>query len=174
MRAFKHRQSDRAFDPRPLSDTLLGNLLWAACGVNRPESGKRTAPTALNNQEIDVYAARADGLFRYAAASHSLEKVHGDDIRGATGKQPFVKDAPVNLVFVAETGRMGRVGADRRDTYAGMDAAFVSQNVYLFCASAGLETVVRASFDETELRKAMKLGEGSRVVLVQTVGYPRK
>ncbi|MDD5020401.1 MAG: SagB/ThcOx family dehydrogenase, partial [Candidatus Omnitrophica bacterium] len=102
MRALKQRQSRREFSDKELSLQDLSNLLWAAFGINRADSGGRTAPSAHNAQEIDIYVAVKGGLFLYDARNHMLEPVLPEDIRPATGQQPFVKNAPVNLIFVAD------------------------------------------------------------------------
>jgi SagB-type dehydrogenase family enzyme len=174
MKALKLRSTAREFSTEALQPQELSNLLWAACGVNRPESGKRTAPTARNMQEIDVYVALPEGLYLYDAKGNALALVVPKDLREATGKQPFVKDAPVNLVFVADYARMGNGPTEMKDFYAATDTGFISQNVYLYCASAGLSTVVRGMVDREDLEKAMNLGADQHVILAQTVGYPPK
>ena len=138
MQVLKERKSGRDFSPEKLPPQMLSNLLWAAWGVNRPD-GRRTAPSASNRQEIDIYVATAEGLYLYNAKDHQLEPVLKEDIRAATGRQPFVGQAPLNLIYVADQAKMGR--ADDAMAYA--DTGFISQNVYLFCASEGLATVVR-------------------------------
>jgi len=152
---------------------VLSNLLWAAFGINRPDSGKRTAPTAMNMQEIDIYVATADGLYLYNAKENALEPILSEDIRAATGPQPFVKDAPVNLVFVADFAKM-RGSEENKVFYSATDTGFVSQNVYLFCASEGLATVVRGYVEKDKLAKVMKLRDDQKIILAQTVGYPKK
>jgi nitroreductase len=174
LQALKERQSARAFSAEKLAPQMLSDLLWAACGVNRPESGKRTAPTAVNWQEIDVYVALADGLYLYDAGAHVLKPVVAGDLRELTGKQPFVKEAPVNLIFVADQARMGKASPADRDFYAATDTGYVSQNVYLFCASEGLATVVRGMIDRPALAKAMNLRPDQKIILAQTVGWPEK
>lgn len=169
MQALRERQSRRDFAPTPLPPQVLSDLLWAAWGINRPDSGKRTAPSAMNRQEMDVYVVRSDGAYRYDARSHRLLPVTGDDLRAQTGVQPFVSVAPVNLVYVSRaTG--GR--AEDRLIYGGSQAGFISQNVYLYCASEGLATVVRGSVDRAALARALRLPPGRTVILAQTVGYP--
>jgi nitroreductase len=145
-------------------------MLWAACGINRPDSGHRTAPSARDMQEIDIYVARADGLYLFDAKENMLMLVLAEDIRASTGKQSFVKDAPINLIYVADLSKMG---ADM-DFYAATDTGFISENVYLFCASSGLATVVRGFIDKPALAKAMKLRPDQKIILAQTVGYPKK
>jgi nitroreductase len=171
MQALRDRASQREFAPDALSPQVLSNLLWAAWGVSRPESGKRTAPSAMNRQEMDVYVATAGGLYRYEAKEHRLQPVTKEDVRALTGTQTYVGTAPVNLVFVA---RAGGGSAEDQATFGGAHAGFISENVYLYCASEGLATVVRASINREALAKAMQLGPGQKIVLAQTVGYPKK
>lgn len=174
MEALKARCTTREYSSEALPPQELSNLLWAACGINRPDSGKRTAPTAMNKQEIDVYVALPEGLYLYDAKSHALGLILAQDLREATGKQPFVKDAPVNLVFVANYTRMGEGPKEMQDFYAAMDTGYISQNVYLYCASAGLATVARGWVDKEALAKSMLLGADQKIMLAQTVGYPKK
>lgn len=172
MQVLKDRSTTRDFSPERLPAQLLSNLLWAAFGVNRPDSGKRTAPSAMNWQEIDVYVATANGLYVYDANRNQLSPILRDDVRAQTGTQSFVKDAPVNLVYVASLGKT-RGNAVERDMYVAADAGFIAQNVYLFCASERLATVVRGSVDRPTLAKIMRLSPDQRIILVQTVGYPK-
>jgi nitroreductase len=174
MRVLKDRVSSRSFRPDKLPMQTLSDLLWAAFGVNRPASGGRTAPSASNSQEMDIYVAMADGLFRYDAKASLLKPVLPDDIRALTGRQSFVTDAPVNLIYVADLSKMPRASAEDRDSYAAAHSGFISQNVYLFCASEGLATVVRASIDRPALARAMRLRPDQKITLAQTVGYPKR
>lgn len=174
MQVLKDRQTSRQFSPEKLPPQELSNLLWAAFGINRPESGKRTAPSARNWQEIDIYVATADGLYLYDAKPHALKTVLAEDIRAATGGQPFVASAPVNLIFVADFTKMGNSEESDKILYSAADTGFISQNVYLYCASEGLATVVRGSVNRDQLKEAMKLRPEQRIVLAQTVGYPPK
>ena len=173
MQALKERKSSREFTPRELSMEVLSDMLWAAAGINRPESAHRTSPTAMNMQEIDIYLANADGLYLYDPKDNILLPVVSGDIRGLTGGQPFVKDAPVNLIFVADLSKMRRLSVQDADYYAATDTGFISQNVYLYCASFGLATVVRGWIDKPALAKAMKLRLDQKIILAQTVGYPK-
>ncbi len=143
MQALKVRSSSREYSSKSLPLQVLSNMLWAAWGINRPESGKHTAPSASNRQEIDVYVSTADGLYLYEAKEHMLQPVLAEDIRAATGTQKFVGEAPVNLIFVADLSKMGGSSDDRKLLTANADVGFISQNVYLFCASEGLANVVR-------------------------------
>jgi len=173
MQALKLRQTSRSFDSKPLPRQELSNLLWAADGINRSDSGKRTAPSAMNWQEVDVYVALPEALYLYEAKTHTLVPVVGKDLREATGKQDFVKDAPLNLVYVADLARMKNANEADKQLYSGADAGFIAQNVYLYCASQGLAVVVRGSVDRTALAQSMKLRPDQRIILAQTVGYPK-
>jgi len=173
MQALKLRQSARTFDTKALPLQELSNLLWAAFGINRPESGKRTAPSAMNWQEIDVYVALPEALFLYDAKTNSLKPVLSKDLREATGKQPFVKDAPLNLIYVADGTKMKNASEQDQMFYSAADVGFIAQNVYLYCASQGLAAVMRGMVDRPVLAKAMNLRPEQRVMFAQTVGYPK-
>jgi SagB-type dehydrogenase family enzyme len=170
--ALKQRRSTRSFLPDALSLQLLSSLLWAAFGVNRPAEGGRTAPSAHNWQEIDVFAVLPEGAFRYDARAHRLMLVKAEDLRAATGSQDFVTSAPLNLVYVADFARMHGVRPDERDFLAGADAGCIAQNVYLFCASLSLGTVVRGLVDRRKLSAALGLRPTERITLAQCVGHP--
>lgn len=170
MEVLKDRKTERDFSPNPLPIQTLSDLLWAAFGINRPESDHRTAPSAMNCQEIDVYVAMQSGLYLYDPKNNILVRVLDQDIRVETGKQAFVSEAPVNLIFVADLTRAAKFG-DKAMFYAACDTGYISENVYLFCASKGLATVVRGMFDEQNLANAMKLTQGKKIILTQTVGY---
>ena len=172
MQALKLRQTMRNFSEKPLPLQVLSNLLWAANGINRPEIGKRTAPTAMNSQEIDVYVALQGGLYFYDAKANLLKCVVAKDLRVATGGQPFVAKAPVNLIFVADLTKFTRGDEKSKEFYSATDTGYISQNVYLFCASEGLATVVRGGLDRDALGKAMRLKPEQKIQLAQTVGYP--
>jgi len=174
MKALKNRKTSREFAGKDLSSQQISNLLWAACGINRPEEKKRTAPSAMNYQEIDVYIATAKGLFLYNPEQHNLSEILKEDIREKTGKQDFVKTAPLTLVFVADYARMSKADEKTKEAYAMADAAFISENAYLYCASEGLATGVRAWIDKDILAKAMKLKPTQHVILAQCVGFPKE
>jgi nitroreductase len=174
MEALRLRATSRAFAPDPLPPQTLSNLLWAAWGINRPQEGKRTAPSARNWQEIDVIVVTAAGAYVYDAAANVLKPLVAGDLRVLTGVQDFVKDAPVTLVFVADQTRLKDAAADSRQALSWADAAFVSENVYLFCASEGLATGVRAMLDRPALAKALKLPDSQMIVFAQCVGFPKK
>jgi nitroreductase len=170
----KARQSGREFGVEKLSAQVLSDLLWAADGINRPDSGKRTAPSAVNWQDIDVYAAMADGLFLYLPKEQALKKILGEDVRTAMGKQEFVKDVPLNLIYVSDYSKIPRGTDEDKRSYSGIHTGFISQNVYLFCASEGLVTVVRGLVDREEMAKVMKLRPEQHITLAQSVGPPKK
>ena len=170
--ALKLRKSSREFSDRELPLGVLSALLWAAFGINRPDSGKRTAPSARNWQEIDVYAVLAEGTFRYDAGAHTLQRKASGDLRALTGFQDFVGRAPLNLVYVANLARMSDASAEDKAFYLAADAGFVAQNVYLVCAAEGLATVVRGLVNRKALAAEMGLHTDQKIVLAQTVGYP--
>lgn len=172
MQALAARQTTREFSEKPLPLQELSNLLWAAWGINRADSGKRTAPSAMNRQEMDVYAVTAEGVYLYDAKENVLTPVVAGDFRAQTGRQPFVATAPLNLVYVADTSKLTSVSEESM-MYVAADAGFISQNVYLYCASQGLATVVRGSVDKAAAEKAMNLKPTQKVILAQTVGYPK-
>jgi SagB-type dehydrogenase family enzyme len=172
MQALQRRESVREFSPKALPAQNLSNLLWAAAGINRPKLGGRTAPSAMNAQEVDLYVALPEGLYRYDAGLHCLSLLLAKDVRPVTGYQDFVDTAPLDLVFVADHRRMTLVPAKQRSAYANAAAGAMAQNVYLYCASAGLATVIRAWIDRDALAKAMGLAQDEELLLAQTVGMP--
>jgi len=174
MQVLKDRRSSREFSPEKVPDQVLSNLLWAAFGINRPDSGRRTAPSARNWQETEIYVAMADGLYLYDAKAHQLNLLQKEDIRAMTGAQPFVKEAPINLIYVVDYSKTGKASDEERQLYCPADVAFISQNVYLFCASEGLATVVRGLVDRPALARVMQLRPDQRIILCQSVGYPKK
>ena len=173
MQTLKERQTSRSFSTKKLPVQVLSDLLWAAAGINRPDSGKRTAPSARNWQEVQVYAIMEDGAYLYDAKANILKAIAKGDLRKLTGSQDFVASAPLNLVFVADTTRMKGSSAEDQALYMGADTGFISQNVYLFCASEGLATVVRGMVNRKPLAKALNFPENIKIILAQTVGYPQ-
>jgi SagB-type dehydrogenase family enzyme len=173
MEALKARQTIRTYTDQKLSNQTISDMLWAAFGINRPEEGKRTAPSARNWQETDIYVVLEEGAYVYDPVDNVLEPVAGGDHRALTGVQLFVKDAPCNLVYVADYSKMAEIEEPFKDYYSAADCGFISQNVYLYCASAGLGTVVRAVIERDDLAKVLKLREEQRIVLAQSVGHIR-
>lgn len=163
--ALQQRCSQRSYDTaRPLDKQQLSNLLWAAWGYNR--ENKRTAPTALDKQDITLYVFLSEGIYRYDARENTLVEVARGDHRAATGKQPFVATAPVNIVFVSDTRLLDNA------VMSAVGCGAIAQNIYLYCASAGLATVVRGSFDAEALNSLLHLDPAQKVMLAQTIGYP--
>ena len=170
MEALARRHSSREFDGRALPRQTLSDLLWAAWGYNRPD--KRTAPSSRDKQEIELYVAMKDVLYRYDAAGHRLCLVSEKDLRPLTGTQPFVADAPINIIYVCRKQLITGKTPDELIAATYANTGFIAQNVYLFCASESLATVVRAMVDRDKLAAAMSLSDDSMITLVQTVGYP--
>jgi len=171
MQVLKERKSTRNYREEDIPLQEMANLLWAANGINRKETGMRTAPTAMNRQEINIYLSTKEGLFLYDAGQHALVTIHNRDIRAYTGMQPFVANAPANIIIVANLAKMGNdKKADLQIAY--IDAGYVSQNIYLYCASENMATVVRGSVDREKLAPEMGLKESEYIVVAQTVGYP--
>jgi nitroreductase len=174
MQLLWKRKSSREFSPNPLPVEVLSSLLWAGFGINRPD-GKHTAPSARNWQDMDIYVILPDGLYLYDAKANQLKLLLAEDLRGLAGTQPFVKEAPVNLIYVSDYAKMGdKTPNEAKILFSGAHAGFISQNVYLYCASEGLATVVRALIDIPALSKAMKLRPDQKIILAQSVGYPKK
>ena len=172
MQALKQRQSIREIKPDKLPAQVLANLLWAGFGINRPGSGHRTAPSAMNSQEVDLYVALPEGLYVYEAKPHQLKPVLDKDLRARVSGQPFATNAPVVLIYVADLPRLTKSRPERREFYAAVDTGYISQNIYLCCASEGLATVV-FDLDRPPLAAAMKLGPEQQIILAQAIGYPR-
>ncbi len=170
LSALMLRHSTREYSPRPLAAQTLSDLLWAAFGINRP-SGDRTAPYWRHVMVTDIYAAMADGVWLYEPKSHALLPHLDADIRADTGLQDFVGTAPLNLIYAAHGERMTDISPEERRLYASVDAGFVGQNVYLFCASEGLATVFRGAVDQANLARILKLPQEQFVTFAQTVGY---
>ena len=172
MEALAKRSTARAFDTKELSPQQLASLLWSAFGINRPD-GKRTAPSASNRQETDIYVLLKSGAYVYSATSNRLDLVVAEDIRALGGTQAFVKDAPVTLAFVADLAKMGNGSDEGKKNTVNIDVGYISQNVYLFCASESLVTGARGSVDRTALGQKLKLRPDQLIVLVQSVGHPK-
>jgi len=170
--ALRLRRSTREYSSERIPAQLLSDLLWTAFGINRP-NGDRTAPYWRHVMVMDIYLAMADGVWLYDAKSHVLMSYHSADIRAQTGLQDFVATAPLNLIYVAHGENMIDVPAEERRLYASVDAAFIGQNVYLFCASEGLATVFRGAVDAPMLGQVLQLSDQQFVTFAQTVGYGR-
>lgn len=174
MEALNQRCSTREFAEQPIPDQVLSNLLWAAWGINREQSDKHTAPSSNNKQEIDLYVVKANGVFRYIPIGHLLEKISDEDLRSACGDQAFVATAPLNLIYVADLSRTDQKDFSVEPTASYANSGFIAQNVYLFCASEGLGTVVRGWVNKEVLHARLKLKPSQKIILAQTAGYPKK
>jgi len=172
MQALQRRRTTREISTSDIPLGMVSNLLWAASGINRREDHRRTAPTARNQQEIDVYVSTAKGLYLYEPRNHSLRLHVAADVRAQTGLQEFVAQVPVNLIYVADLARMREVQIENREFYAAVDTGFISQNVYLFCAAFGLATVVRGWLDRATLADTLRLRPEQRIMVAQSVGWP--
>ncbi len=173
--ALKSRESSREYSTAKLSEQKLSDLLWAAFGISRTEKGLRTAPSARNWQDIDIYVVLAEGWFLYDHNKHALIRKGGEDIRKYTGSQNFVKEAPVNFVYVSDYKKMSDgIDEEIKSFYAANHAGYISQNIYLYCASEGLATVVRGAIDRDKIHKTLKLKDHQHVIFAQTVGYPKE
>lgn len=171
MQTLNERSSHREFGTKELTMDHLSGLLWSACGINRADLGKRTAPSARNWQDVQVYVFLNSGIYLYNEKNHELELILEGNHQAAAGLQDFVATAPVNLVYVADYAKMEGADESQRDFYKGINTGFISQNVYLYCASQQLNTVVRAMVDRDALHKLMKLRPEQTVVVAQSVGY---
>ena len=178
MKALETRRSIRKWSDKPLSEQELSNLLWAACGITKPRKGKtkckRTAPSACNSQEIRVYILLSEGVFLYDEPHHQMLMIKNHDIREHVGTQKMMKSAPVGLVFVADLSRMNSPFLKSKEAQrfsAWVDTGYISQNVYLYCAAAGLGTVVLSLVKRDKLEELMELQEHEKIVLTQVVGY---
>jgi SagB-type dehydrogenase family enzyme len=173
MQVLNLRQSIRSFTTKQLPMQDVSNLLWAAFGINRTDEGKRTAPSARNWQDIDIYVFLPEGVYIYRAKDNKLDQIFKDDLRGMAGVQDFVKTAPLNLVYVSDQSKMGKSSNEDKMMYSGADAGFIAQNVYLYCASQDLGVVVRAMVDKKALAEKLNLKPGQVIVLAQTIGYKK-
>lgn len=172
METLAKRHSERAFSDRTIDMQTLGNMLWAAVGVNRKDEGKRTNPTAMNRQEISVYVFTATEVSLYNAETHSLDRVaEGDHRKLVASRQDFVMQAPVSIVFVGDYAKMGIPG-EKSKMMVAVDAGIACQNLNLFCASAGLATVPRATMDGEAIRQLLGLSEMQEPIMNNPVGYP--
>jgi nitroreductase len=173
MQALAKRRSIRAFSGRNLDKQMMSDLLWAAFGINRPETGDRTAPSWRHSIETDIYACTAEGVFLYEPKTNELRRVLEADIRAKTSAMVFAGSAPVVLVYVADLSRMAQAPREEQASVALVDSGIIGQNVYLFCASAGLATVILGTVDRAGLPKRMGLPDNQIVTFAQPVGYPK-
>jgi nitroreductase len=172
MQALDERHSSRNFTIKDLTLQQLADMLWAANGINRPD-GRRTAPSARNKQEIDIYLTTANGVFIYDAVNNVLICISREDIRAKTGGQPWVKDAAVNILYICNKDKAASSDTTGILVNAAFTAGACAQNIYLYCASEGLGSVVRGSFRSEELNSLLKLSPQQLIIMAQTVGWTK-
>jgi len=174
VQALKDRKTTREYSTKNLPEQTISNLLWAAWGINRPDTGKRTAPSAVNWQETELYVSTTQGTYLYDPKGNALIPVLPGDNRALTYTQvDRFKDAPFNLVYVADFQKMGDRKDEEKMMAASMDTGFIAQNVYLYCASQNLPTCFRASIDREKFGQAVKLRPTQKVIAAQSVGLPK-
>lgn len=162
------RRSERKYSSQEISLQTLSTILWAACGVSDPKTGKITAPSAINMQDIKIYVCSKDGVCLYNAKANTLTKVYDKDLREVlAGRQTFAKSAPITLLLVStkDTDR------SPNERYGAVDAGYVSQNIYLACTALGMKTVARAQMDADALRQALNLPATTLLELNHPIGY---
>jgi SagB-type dehydrogenase family enzyme len=169
MEALQNRRSQRDYqEGKALSSRQMSDLLWACWGINRPSGGGRTAPSADDNYEMEVFVVTAQGIYLYLAEDHALELIREGDFRAETSTQSYPAKASVNLVYVADLSRTGGATA-----FSLANTGFMAQNVYLYCASEGLGCCVRALYNREKLSEALDLGLDEEIILAQSVGFLR-
>lgn len=162
------RRSERKYSSQEISLQTLSTILWAACGISDPKTGKITAPSAINMQDIKIYVCSKDGACLYNAKANTLTKVYYKDLREVlAGRQAFAKSAPITLLLVStkDTDR------SPNERYGAVDAGYVSQNIYLACTALGMKTVARAQMDADALRQALNLPATTLLELNHPIGY---
>lgn len=171
MESMQLRRTTREFGPEKLSAQELSGVLWAGFGINRPDEGRRTAPSAMNSQEVDLYVALVEGLYVYDPKGHQLDPVLAGDFRGKTG-QAFATNAAAVVIYVADFSRLAKAKPETRLFYSGIDTGAISQNVYLYCAAHNLATVVY-DLNREPLARAMELKPAQQIILAQALGHPK-
>jgi nitroreductase len=167
VEVLKNRRSEREYSKEALSDQVLSNVLWAACGINRPAEKKITAPSAINAQDVIVFVCRSDGAFRYDALNNTLIKVSSKDLRkDVAANQAFSAVAPVSLVLVSDLNKFRSPRAE----LGAMDAGYVSENICLICTAMGLKTVPRATMNKEVLSKELGLIDNQILELNHPIG----
>ena len=172
QQALQERMTVREFSGQPFSKEVLSGLLWAGFGINRPGNGHRTAPSAMNSQEVDVYVALPDGVFAFDPKASELKPVLGGDVRATTTSQAFATNSAVVLLFVADFSKQTKAKPESKERYATFDAGCIVQNVYLYCASEKLGAVVY-DLDQKAMGEVLKLRPDQRVIMAQAVGVPK-
>lgn len=174
MEALDKRCSTREFTERTIPEQTLSNLLWAAWGINREEGDKHTAPSSNNKQEIDIFVVKSDGFYLFVPKGHSLIKISDEDIRASCGEQAYVATASLNLVYVADLSRTDQKDYSVEPLASYSNVGFIAQNVYLFCASEGMGAVIRGWINKDALGAKLQLKPSQKIILSQSVGFPKK
>lgn len=176
MQSLQNRHSSREFADMDIPDDVLSTVLWAACGINRPESGKITAPSAINAQDIVVYVVRKDGAYRYEPKENALAKVSNKDLRPlVAGRQSFAADAPISLVLVSDHSKFpGQMPDEPKARMGLIDAGYVSENICLICSALGLNTVPRMTMDTDALKKELGPDDSYDFIVNSQIGYPNE
>lgn len=171
--ALMKRKSVREYSDRELTNQEMSNLLWAANGITR-EDGRRTAPSARNAQEIEMYLILKDGVYLYNHKDHRLDLVLPEDLRSIAGLQPFTKKAPLNIIYVVDYTKLNwnNISSEKKRQYGAVDTGFIGQNVYLHCTANGMASVFRGLLDTEALHKKLNLPETKEVLYGHTVGFP--
>jgi SagB-type dehydrogenase family enzyme len=172
QQALQERKTVREFSGQPFTNEVLSGLLWAGFGINRPENGHRTAPSAMNSQELDVYVALPDGVFIYDPKANELKPVSSGDVRAKTTSQAFATNSAAVLLFVADLAKQTKARPESKERYATFDAGCIVQNVYLYCAAEKLGAVVY-DLDQKAMGEVLKLRPDQRVIMAQAVGVPK-
>lgn len=174
MKALSLRQSAKKFDAEKINVNDLSDLLWAANGINRPESGKRTAPSALNAQDIDIYVFNEDGAYLYDAQAHTLNLIVSDDKRSFFSRNPLDSKPSTVFLLVSDISRFKFGKEEQRLEWAAMDAGIVSQNILLFCASEDLLCRPRAGMKKDKISELLNLSDSQYPMLNVPVSYKTK
>ncbi|MBQ9455421.1 MAG: SagB/ThcOx family dehydrogenase [Thermoguttaceae bacterium] len=167
--ALSTRKTTRVYSSRMLDAQTLSSLLWAAFGISR-EDGRRTAPSALNSQEIQIYVILEGGIYVYEPKEHALERKLEGDFRKLAGTQSYAQSVPVSFVYVADLEK-SLTSPESSESYACVDCGFIGQNVYLFAAANGLSSAFRGSIDRSAISETLKLKASQRVLYGQSIGY---
>ncbi len=171
MLSLSQRKSSREFSSKELSLQQISNILWAANGINRKEESKHTAPTANNRQNMEIYVFLPTGVYLYNDKDHKLLMINPGNHMKSAGRQDFVGTAAMNVMIVSDMSKLGDSTEENKLIYAGIHAGAIMQNLYLYCASAELNTVARRYFDEKVVSEVLKLSSEKKPIIAQTIGY---
>lgn len=169
LEVLRERKSVREFTPQEIEPIRISRLLWAANGENRPSEHKRTAPSARNSQEIEVYVFLSSGIYKYMPEDHQVKKIRNGDLRKQVIKPEMNMEAPMVLVLVANYDKMKGFEVADRDFYSAIDCGYVSQNIYLCCESEQMSTVAVGQIDRDKIAKLINLKNG-KVMIAHPVG----